>query len=572
MAIQAGSLWNAVAVTLFFALIAPAGALVAQQVCSRRWIVPLLVGLGLAFDAGLIDTARWGSRLLAAALVGLMLAVVADGASLAYAGAVANHPLAACAGPPLFGVGQLNEVLWGALLGGLAVGHQSLGWGDPGLEVMEKPSLNALEAFLRQRARWQRRHRIRTAGGALFTKGPTAGHLYNQGVLALGDGGRNDWLPSTTTSRFLRFPHSLAGQQRSRGWRSGSVCCVLATRRAPGTCGTSSPARSRSRASRAVWSPPCWGPSTRTRPGSLNAPEPGAVMLDSHLRGEPADRFHPEGRLILIVSGLESTMKTIGPPGEVLLKGPAFVVAHTTPADAHAWMEPGVREPRVWAAHGMATARWTRESDSRTLESRGPVRDSVRMPYVCNRIMALALLSTADGGADPDSHRSSQRARSVCQRRRREGGRVYESSSSASKTAMPHSCRPAGFAWPTLENVLQCRNGEAYYPRESQFGQWHKVSFEVLALKETAAESPRVPWELDLEHPDRLPNHVPVAALALVATFRGGVVATRVTVFPYAWLSDLVTVFVNLTAIGDARGERGQKQGNACLQYSRSTP
>ena len=242
VAIQAGSLWNAVAVTLFFhALIAPAGALVAQQVCSRRWIVPLLVGLGLAFDAGLIDTARSGSKgYFAAALVGLMLCCRGGWASLAYAGAVANHPLAACAGPLLFWRSDNwnRGALWGALLGGLAVAHQSLGWGSPGLEVMEKPSLNALEAFLRQ-------------GGALayvIASGPLVGLCLPKGRrLAICTIGAFLLLVMAgETTGYLRDHHLRFYGSRTRllgsseavvGARARFCCGVLATRRAPGTCG-----------------------------------------------------------------------------------------------------------------------------------------------------------------------------------------------------------------------------------------------------------------------------------------------------------------------------------------------
>ena len=43
IALHAGSLWNAVAVICLHALIAPAGVVVARRVCSRGWVVPLLV-------------------------------------------------------------------------------------------------------------------------------------------------------------------------------------------------------------------------------------------------------------------------------------------------------------------------------------------------------------------------------------------------------------------------------------------------------------------------------------------------------------------------------------------------
>ena len=106
-------------------------------------------------------------------------------------------------------------------------------------------------------------------------------------------------------------------------------------------------------------------------------------------------------------------------------------------------------------------------------------------------LMALALLSTADGGADPDSHRKAPEGQEVfVSADAVKVGGVYEAFLIRFEDRDAAFLSPSRFRVAYTENVLQCRNGEDYAVPETQFGQWHKISFEVLALKETAAESP----------------------------------------------------------------------------------
>ena len=355
IALHAGSLWNAVAVILcLHALIAPAGVVVARRVCSRGWVVPLLVGLGLALDAGLLDTARSGSKgYFSAALVGLMLCCRGGWAWVAYACAVAHHPLAACTAPLLFWRAD-NWNRWtafGALFAALAIAHQSLGWGSAGVETVDRPSISALEAFL-------------TQGGALayiIAGGPLVGLILPRArrLAACTLGALLLLLIAGETTGYLRDHHlrilavpALACWAAARWWQAWVLALVAVLRppdrhpapvdQQPGTIALTSIA------SRVLATVP--GPLHIEQVWFDGAPaiEPGALMLDSLLRGEPGNRFHPDGRLVLIVTGLESTMKAIGSPGEDLLSGPAFTVAHTTPADAQRWIEPLCsREPRV---------------------------------------------------------------------------------------------------------------------------------------------------------------------------------------------------------------------------------
>ena len=115
----------------------------------------------------------------------------------------------------------------------------------------------------------------------------------------------------------------------------------------------------------------------------------------------------------------------------------------------------------------------------------------LRCGMFANVFMALALHSTAYGGADPDSHRKAPEGQEVfVSADAVKVGGVYEAFLIRFEDRDAAFLSPSRFRVAYTENVLQCRNSEAHAIPESQFGQWHKVSFEVLALKETAAETP----------------------------------------------------------------------------------
>ena len=105
--------------------------------------------------------------------------------------------------------------------------------------------------------------------------------------------------------------------------------------------------------------------------------------------------------------------------------------------------------------------------------------------------LLLPLLSVAHAGADPDSHRKAPEGQEVyVSADAVQIGGVYEAFVIRFKDRESAFLSPSRFRVTYSENVLQCRNAAEYAIPEGQYGQWHKVSFEVLALKETAAEDP----------------------------------------------------------------------------------
>lgn len=106
-------------------------------------------------------------------------------------------------------------------------------------------------------------------------------------------------------------------------------------------------------------------------------------------------------------------------------------------------------------------------------------------------LLALSLSNVASSGADPDSYRKPPEGQEVYVSADavRVGG-IYEAFLIRFKDRDSAFLSPSRFRVAYAENVLQCRNQEAFTVPEAQYGQWHKISFEVLALKETAAESP----------------------------------------------------------------------------------
>jgi|GEM_PF-2692758 len=106
-------------------------------------------------------------------------------------------------------------------------------------------------------------------------------------------------------------------------------------------------------------------------------------------------------------------------------------------------------------------------------------------------LLSLALTNPAMSGADPDSYRKAPEGQEVfVSADAVEVGGKYEAFMIRFKERESAFLSPSRFRVAYTENVLLCRN-EAEFPIvDAQLGQWHKVSFEVLALKETAAESP----------------------------------------------------------------------------------
>jgi len=109
-------------------------------------------------------------------------------------------------------------------------------------------------------------------------------------------------------------------------------------------------------------------------------------------------------------------------------------------------------------------------------------------------MIALAVLFTsfaAHSGADLDAHRKAPEGQEIFTSAdaTRVGG-IYEAFLIRFKDREADFLSPSRFRVAYSEGVLQCRNGAEFAIPEERLGQWHKVSFEVLALKETAVEQP----------------------------------------------------------------------------------
>jgi hypothetical protein len=105
--------------------------------------------------------------------------------------------------------------------------------------------------------------------------------------------------------------------------------------------------------------------------------------------------------------------------------------------------------------------------------------------------IALGTVGASHAGADPDSYRKAPEGQQVfVSAEATEVGGVYEAFLIRFKDRDTAFLSPSRFRVAYAEGVLQCRNQEQFAVPESQLGQWHKISFEVLALRETAIEEP----------------------------------------------------------------------------------
>jgi hypothetical protein len=291
------------------------------------WVAAAVAGLALAFDGGLLDTARSGSEAYLGALwVGVLLLGRLKGrtrwgpavAWWAFAMAVMNHPFALCAAPFLLGLPLRSKagalgMLVGALLllpHGIFLWQQDLGAsGGLSLGVGE-----ALDAWITQ-------------------GGPMAWVLLFAPVLAIRSS-RTRWLGAATLASMLLMAllGLWLGYLRDHHIRLLTVPMAVCLAALPG-----------------LWAlvplgflrlslaplPPQGAP---PRPGSLGmstglvteieglgiqdplqvdgvwlsgglVAEPSALLLDLHLRGRPLESLRAGGSLVLLVSADRGQLK-----------------------------------------------------------------------------------------------------------------------------------------------------------------------------------------------------------------------------------------------------------------------
>jgi hypothetical protein len=102
----------------------------------------------------------------------------------------------------------------------------------------------------------------------------------------------------------------------------------------------------------------------------------------------------------------------------------------------------------------------------------------------------LLLSPLAIGGADPDRYRSVPEGEEVYTGEDITVGQTYQAFLIQFKDRTAVYLSPSRFRVSYLSDALKCRNADHFVLDEENQGQWHTVSFEVIAVKETAIESP----------------------------------------------------------------------------------
>jgi hypothetical protein len=107
------------------------------------------------------------------------------------------------------------------------------------------------------------------------------------------------------------------------------------------------------------------------------------------------------------------------------------------------------------------------------------------------RASLFVLLSLpALGGADPDLHRTVPEGQEAYTGENISIGHTYQAFLISFKDRTTVYLSPSRFRVSYLPNTLQCRNADKFPMEEANIGLWHTVSFEVVAVKETAVEAP----------------------------------------------------------------------------------
>ena len=350
-----GGIWYATtSMLLLHALVAPAAVLLARRLQPQAVVVPCLIGIALALDPGLLDTARSGAEgYLAALAVGAMLCLPGPAAWLLFAVAVANHPLALCCAPLLLSspTNTSRSVTWAAALAAGSILHQGTGWGDPGVGGSGFDVSTALTAYIEQGrgiallcilgpfvgvwTRTTRRLAVCVLGSfvTLCIASEFSGYIRDHHIRLL-------TIPALACWAAVRAAPAVALAAVSAGWAAPRGPAPVAEQ--PGTVSlTAIVGQTVALIDESVHIERVWfdgGPVL----------EPSALMLDGHLRGIPVARYQPSGVLILVIAGLEDTLRDVAAPGQVLHSGPTFVVTRTDPQAARAWLEPHCdRNPRI---------------------------------------------------------------------------------------------------------------------------------------------------------------------------------------------------------------------------------
>ena len=102
----------------------------------------------------------------------------------------------------------------------------------------------------------------------------------------------------------------------------------------------------------------------------------------------------------------------------------------------------------------------------------------------------LAVGSVAAAGSDPDARRSMTEGQERYVPGKANVGTVYEAFAIRFPGRTEVFISPSRFDVQYGDSALNCRNQSAYPIGDDAVNVWHKVSFSVLSLKESAVESP----------------------------------------------------------------------------------
>ena len=102
----------------------------------------------------------------------------------------------------------------------------------------------------------------------------------------------------------------------------------------------------------------------------------------------------------------------------------------------------------------------------------------------------LLLVTASHGGADPDEHRPIAEGHHRYDGKEVQVGKTYEAFLIRFADREETYLSPSRYRVAYTPNALQCRNADAFPLTGDSLGQWWVVSFEVLAVRETAIEEP----------------------------------------------------------------------------------
>ena len=335
------SLWGTTnAMACIQAMVAPVGALCAVRRVNASPVAAIAVGLVLAIDPGAISSTQSGAEgYLAPLFVALAWGLSGSWAWIAFAFAVANHPLAAVALPFMVRKDALcRPAAPGFMVACLLIGHQLYGLSGHGV-----PGVSLAASVL---ALWGESHTISIA----MAFGPVAGLWFASA--------RKTSLAALVAIALLATAGAALGYLRDHHWRLLSVP-VLACWAAGGWVGVGtllaaliglkapeSPPEVAHRAgtlslNHAVVSEILaqGGPTVVDRVWVSGGPgaEPAAIMLDLYLRGWREDDLNLKGDIVVVLAADEVGTYAIPKGAKSLIDGHGFRVFRASLPNTREW-------------------------------------------------------------------------------------------------------------------------------------------------------------------------------------------------------------------------------------------